>query len=905
MSGRSGLLLLAGLLSAAVAAAQAVSPAGTPQGFHEFDPRRDTAATLRTQVTLESRQVARRTVIGEIARQSGISFALDPDLPGLDERITLVLTRERAGVALLRALQGSRLRLLVSDQGHIVIRPSPPPAPAPERPVWRVSGRVRHAGTLEPIAFARLVVSGGQTYTSTADGLFLLHVPDGHASLRVAALGFSPMDTALTVSSHATVEIRLNARAATLASVLVEGRAEGTGEYDPRSTSIGVVSLRPRERREAPPLLGEPDPVRDLTTLPGIASATDASVALTVRGGRTDGNLFLLDGAPVYNPSHVYGVLSSLQAEAIDAVTVHKGTAPARLGGRLSSVIEVRQREGNAREVEGSAAIGLLSSRAQVEGPLGDRMTFMVAARRSYADALFRTVGDDEDDDAVAYFYDLNGKLTWRPSATAILTASGFVGRDRFGFDQREDAGWGNSVGALRWSQVVGQRLLSSVTLARGSYHFEWNSSSGLGGIYRWRAGIASTDLRVEERLPLGSRGSIEFGGEVSMLSVRPGTDLRPALAGGEQREVRRARSAALFLGHEVEVGNRLALQYGVRWSGFERRGAATVYRYADDAPLLLDRRFGRYVHGQVVDSTRYAPGQGFAGTGGLEPRLSLRFSINASSSLRASVTRQRQYLHQVSGASIPLPTDIIEPAGPWIRPMHADLWSLGWVRQGAGLEWSVEVWHRRSSHLVGYIDGVDVAQVPQLETITEQGEGRASGLEAYLRRESARSQWSLSYTFSKAEERYPASRVTGDTGDLSGAINDGQWFPSDLDRRHLLTAAAIWRRGERWSFGSTFSAASGLPFTPLQSTYWFGLRRFAEFGPRNSARLPAYHRLDVNANRRLGERGSLQLGVLNVYNRFNPQFFAVRPAAGTNGAELVQLSVYRALPTISYTWRF
>ncbi len=897
----------AACLLALVLPVSALAQGAASASLRAFDVARDTSAALQRRISLDLRGLPRAAVVDSIARRAGLSYTADATLPALATSISFRATNEAAGIALARLAREAGLELLVATSGSVVLRPMtrtlPPPAPPAvelERTNWRLTGRVRNARTLEPVGDARLSVAG-VPYTANAAGLFSIPASSGPLTMRVRAMGFAPHDTTLAVAGHLTLDLQLDPRPIGLAPVQVTDTPDVLSDVDPGAVAMGVSRLAPRERRAAPALLGEPDPMRDLTTLTGIGTATDASTAVSVRGGRTDGNLLLLDGAPIYNPSHVFGLLSTLHSEATDVITVYKGTAPARFGGRLSSVIDVRQRDGNGRDVEGSTSIGLLSSRGLIEGPVGSRGSFMVAARRSYADLLFRNVVD-RDEETIAYFYDLNGKVTWRAGRTGTLSASGYLGRDQFGFDVRNGASWGNTAGALRWSQVVSRRLLSTVTLSRGAYDFGFLLDAGPEDPVKWKAAITSTDLRVEQQLTLRGGRTLDFGGELALLKVEPGADVFGLDLNKLKRERRQGRSAALYASHEIDFGDGLALQLGLRWAGFERVGPATLYTYRGP-PLGFDPAIGQYVQGQVVDSTSVRGG--FAGTGGLEPRLGLRYTLDSASSLKISATRHRQYLHLGSAGAVPLPTDVFEPTGPWIRPMTGDQVSLGYARRMGLLEWSVEGWLRRSRNLVEYIDGVEVAEARQVETVIEQGEGRARGLEMFLRRRGSRGAWWVSYTLSRAEERFRARSLLSDlaASGQSGGLNDGRWFPAQLDRTHQLSATGTWKTQGRWELGATFTATSGLPTTLPLTRYVVGGLVLTEYQSRFGGRLPAYHRLDLGFTRRMRERAALQFGIVNAYHRFNAQFAGVR--LGPNGLEQVQYSIFRAAPSVSYAWHF
>ena len=379
----------------------------------------------------------------------------------------------------------------------------------------RLSGYVRSVASGEVIRRAELRADDGQVRVeSNEEGFYSLLLPAGSRRIRIRAIGFTPLDTVMRLTSSLTRDFRLTTRNVTLAAVTVQADAKGDRpDLDPRTPDMSVVRLDMRAIKLLPTILGEPDPIRSLTLLPGVSMSSDASTAISVRGGAADQNLFLLDEATVYNPSHILGFLSTFNADAVDNVTLYKGAIPARFGGRLSSVVDVRQREGNANEFVGSASIGLLASKGTVEGPLPKRIgSYMIAARRSYADLFAPLASDTAVRDVRAYFYDLNAKSNIRLGDNGALLLSAYLGRDRFSGGTDFGTGWGNRATTLRWNQAFANRLFSKVTLAAGTYDYRIDVVTGLDDSLSWRSRIRSLDTKIDETLYLSPTNTLEFG---------------------------------------------------------------------------------------------------------------------------------------------------------------------------------------------------------------------------------------------------------------------------------------------------------------------------------------------------------------------------------------------------------
>ena len=771
----------------------------------------------------------------------------------------------------------------------------------------RVAGYVRSVASGEVLRGALVRVDAdAQVRQTNEEGFYALVLPVGPHRLRVRAIGYAPLDTTIVVNGRLDLILRLRPQEKVLQTVQVQAKREERADLDPAAPQMSVVRLDMAAAKAVPPVLGEVDPVRTLTLLPGVATTSDASTAFSVRGGSVDQNLILLDESTIYNPSHILGFLSTFNADAIDNVTLYKGGIPARFGGRLSSVVDIRQRDGNREEFVGTASIGLLSSKLLLEGPVpGKRGSYILAARRSYADAFLPLASDTSLRDNRAYFYDLNAKAQVNIGTTGALIASGFMSRDLFAVQNAGfGATWGNRATALRWNQAFGGRLFSKISGAWSDYDYKLGLRAETGDTATWVARIVSADLRIDETWQMTANQRLSVGGEFSRNIFRPGRlspvgDTAGSFFRTREVEKRLGVSRAAFVNWETEVGTRLGLQAGLRYADFARVGEGTRYRYANDAPLVWNPALGRYEPGVLVDSSRVPRGTRMAFYDGFEPRATVRFSLTPQHSLKASYARTQQFLQLVSNTNSPTPLDVWEPAGPFIRPQVADQYAFGWTGQYRGVELTAETYWKRARNVVDYIDGVDVFLNPRLETMLVQGEGRAYGLELFARRAEGRFTGWASYTLARSEQRFPAPGTT------NGGISGGRWYASPFDKTHNLSLVGSWLWTPKWRVGSTFVLASGLPATLPRARYWVDGFIVAEYGDRNSSRLPLYHRLDLSLTRQY-RRGELQFGLVNAYNRFNAQSLRVQQRNDNPlVAEAVQTSIFGIIPSLSYAFRF
>lgn len=777
------------------------------------------------------------------------------------------------------------------------------PAWAQPAPTVRLSGYVHSSASGEVIRYAQISAEGtGVAAESNQDGFFVLSLKAGVHTIRIRAVGYLPLVDTLSLSQSINRDYKLMPKPFELEEVTVSG-VKDSSDIDPAIPEMSTARLDIKTVKLVPVVLGESDPIRTLTLLPGVKTTSDFSTGLSVRGGGPDQNLILLDESTIYNPAHVFGFFSVFNADAVDDVKLYKGGIPARFGGRLSSVLDIRQREGNANAFQAGASVGLLSSRVLAEGPLPDGLgSFLVAGRRTYADLFLKLSSNPDLKDNVAYFYDLNAKTNFRLGTTGTLMLSGYFGRDRYGLKDRFSASWGNKAGTLRWNQAFGNRWFSKVTFTVSDYDYGLQFL-GTGRDLAWNARIGNADLTIDESFHISNGNSIEFGAQYTRPNLEPGR-IRPV--GNSpvvplDLQTRHGYSPAIHASHDIEIAPWLSVRYGLRLAGFRRVGEATIYQYLNNRPAVYNATLGRYERGRVTDSVRYGKGDLISSYSGLEPRVSARIGLSPSSSFKVSFARTHQYLHLISNTNSPTPVDIWEPVGPYVKPQRADQVAAGFASTlgGEAYDISIETYYKRLSRVTDFVDGADLGLNDRIETEMIQGEGRAYGLELYARKRAGKLTGWVSYTLSRTERR-----IRGLTAQDPG-VNGGQYYPSPYDKTHDLAVVGLYPVGRKWTLSGTFVASSGLPATFPESRYVYNGLLLVEYSARNARRLPAYHRLDLTLTRTSGSK-QLQFGLYNVYNRFNAQSITFRPSdANPLALEAVQSSIFGLVPSISYSFRF
>jgi hypothetical protein len=766
-----------------------------------------------------------------------------------------------------------------------------------------ISGYVRDRASGEALIGATVQVAGTSVGVATnAYGFYALSLTPGRYSLSIMYVGYKPLSITKEVAASETLQFELEENSEELDEIVIS--AEG-GNSNVVSTQMSIAKLDPKLVKQIPAVLGEPDLIRAILLLPGVTAVADGAAGFNVRGGSADQNLILLDEATVYNSSHLLGLFSVANPDAIKSVTLYKGGIPARYGGRLSSVMDIRQREGNSKEFSGEAGIGLISARLLAEGPIvKDKSSFMVAGRRSYGDLFLPLI----DNKSTAYFYDLNAKVNYNINDRNQLFLSGYIGRDQFSLGSIFNSTWGNTAATLRWNHLFSQKLFANFSAIYSNYDYSLDQLT-TGAQYNWISRIISRDAKADFSYNLGTKTNLAFGGEWKNYEFRPGdiTPIKGSTVKPRTLDNKYAIETGAYFSIEHVMGP-VTINAGIRHSSFARKGPQTLPVYENNQPVVYNVQIGRYENGVVVGSTSRTSSQRINTYSNWEPRLALTAITSSSSSIKASYNRMYQYLHLISNTTAPQPTDLWVPSGNFIEPQMVDQYAIGFFKNlnGNKYEASIEGFYKDMNNLVDYVDGADLITNNTIETELLRGIGRGYGLEFLIRKKNGPLTGWVSYTLSKAERR-----VKGITESDPG-INGGQWYNANFDKPHNLSVVGSYQINKRWSLSSNFVITSGIPGTFPVGRYEYAGLVVPQFGFRNQERLPTYHRLDVSATvkgkKKRWKNGGHEwvFGVYNLYNRANAtSIYFTEDAENPGNVKAFKSYLFGILPSVTYNFKF
>lgn len=761
---------------------------------------------------------------------------------------------------------------------------------------YTVSGYVRDSTSGESLIGASIGIKGTSKGVQTNTyGFFSITLPAGEHTLVFTYIGYEAQERAVKAGADRNVTALLMPKSFRAREVVITDRRR---DENVKNTDMGTVELTTEQMKKLPALMGETDPLKVLQLLPGVQAAGEGNAGFYVRGGGPDQNLILLDEAPVYNTGHLFGFFSIFNADAIKNVTLIKGGMPANYGGRLSSVVDVTMKDGNNQRWQAEGGIGAIASRLSIQGPLQkDRSSFMISARRTYADVLAKPFVRKSSSfyGSGYYFYDLNAKANYQFSPKDRVFLSGYLGRDVFRFrnaDRSFEAHipWGNNTGTLRWNHVFSKKLFSNTSLIYNDYKFSFGAFNE-GFMIQLNSGIRDLNAKLDFDYFLNLKHHIKFGGNYiyhtftpSSVSGRQDTTVfRPDNAARKY-----AHEAALYIQDDWEISPRLKVNIGLRYSGFRQIGPYTRYTRDRD--------------GNKLDSTVYRRGQEVRSYGGPEPRLLLRYAWNDRESVKASVARNNQYIHLVTNAGSTLPTDIWVPSTYLVKPQFSWQYSAGYFRNFADNSWeaSLEAYYKDMRNQVEYREGY----TPSLKDPEDEfvfGKGYAYGAELFIHKIKGKLTGWIGYTLAWTWRQFPG-------------LNGGKRFPAKYDRRHDLAVVASYEHNARWTFSGVFIFGTGNTTTLPEKFYFLDGVLMQEYGALNSYRMKPYHRLDLSAvytpKKKKPERkftSSWAFSIYNTYSRMNPYFIYFDQTGNVLDGNLEikakQVSLFPIIPSI--TWNF
>ncbi len=744
---------------------------------------------------------------------------------------------------------------------------------------FTVSGTIKDSQTGETLIGASIKVEGKTNLGVFANdyGFYSILLPKGAYHFKVSFVGYSEKKVTIELDSAIVLDLALDNKKL-LTEVVVTSRKK---DDNLTKAKMGTETLNMKDIAKVPVIFGEKDVLKTIQLLPGIKPAGEGNSGFFVRGGAADQNLILLDEAPVYNASHLLGFFSTFNSDAIKDATIIKGNSPSQYGGRLSSVLDVKMKEGNNKDYNVTGGIGLISSRLSVEGPIQkEKSSFIVSGRRTYADIFLKASKDFKD--SKLYFYDLNAKANYKINDKNRVFLSGYFGRDVLAFGNNFGIDWGNATGTLRWNSIINSKLFSNTSLIYSDYDYNIKLKSGETD-FNINSNIKDWNLKQDFSYYLNPKNSLRFGVNAIHHTITPST-FTGTVKSNEISEGRESLENAVYINNNYKANDEFTLDYGFRFSAYTIFGGDT---------------YKIYDKGVITDSVVLAKGKAGKTYYNLEPRLTANYRINERSSVKAGYARNTQHLHLLSNSTSSTPTDQWIGNSYNIKPEIADQYSLGYSRNfnNNTYELGAEMYYKTMQNQVDYKDAADINTAPDVESELLFGKGRAYGLELIIRKNTGKLTGWVSYTLSKTERK------------IDG-INNNNWYNARQDRTHDLSVVGIYQLTPKWSLSGVFVYNTGNAVTFPTGKYNLGGQTVYQYAQRNANRMPANHRLDFSATYEKQQKRRFQsswnFSLYNVYGRENTYTITFQDNPDdASKTQALQTSLFRWVPSITYNFKF
>ena len=767
---------------------------------------------------------------------------------------------------------------------------------------FTISGVISDSKTNETLIGVNIYIPEKKaTITTNEYGFYSLTVPKGTYEIQISYVGYETLEETISLERDSKKNFNLTETGQALDEVVINTKKTATNIRKPE---MSVHKLSTATIKKIPVVLGEVDIIRALLTLPGVTNAGEGQSGFNVRGGGADQNLILLDEATIFNSSHLFGFFSVFNPDAIKDLKLYKGGIPSRYGGRISSVLDIYQKDGNSNKFSMNGGIGLISSRLLAEGPIvKDKLSFLFAGRGSYAH-LFLKLSDNPNS---AYFYDLNTKLNYKLNSNNNLFLSGYFGRDVFNINNNFINTYGNATLNLRWNHLFSDKLFSNLSAIYSDYYYGLDLD--LIG-FLWNSGIKNYNIKYDFKYYVTDKVKLNYGVSGIYYDFNPGT-IEPSNSESginyKQLEKKYAFEPSVYLDAEQKISNKLSLSYGLRFSRFYRLGSSTVNLYENNQPVLFNQELQIYEKATPIDTQFYDKNKVIESFNNLEPRFAASYQLNDNTSIKASYNRMAQYLQLISNTASPTPLDIWTPSDQYIKPQIADQVALGYFRNFKEDNYSLEVetYFKKVKNRIDYIDGADLIANEAIEQAILNGEMRSYGIEFLLRKNSGNLNGWISYTLSKSEQKTPG-RNANEPG-----INNGKWYRSGYDKLHNLSVTSSYNYNPKWTFGANFVLQTGQPVTFPNGQYEYQGITIPTYGLRNEDRLPTYHHLDISATytpkptKKNGWQSEWVFSIYNLYGRKNAASISFRQNVDTGANEAIRLSIFGIVPGVSYNFKF
>jgi len=755
-----------------------------------------------------------------------------------------------------------------------------------------ISGHIKDKETGEDLIGATVYITEIKTGTVTnVYGFYSISVLPGEYTVTYSYIGYETQVKNINLNQNYTFDIELGTKQQILSEVVIKGEAR---DANVKKAEMSVKKMDTKTIKKIPALMGEVDIIKAIQLLPGVTTTSEGSSGFSVRGGAPDQNLIILDEATVYNPSHLMGFFSVFNNDALKDVKLYKGDIPSAYGGRLSSLLDVRMKDGNIKEFSGTGGIGSISSRLTLEGPIAkDKASFIVSGRRTYADVFLKLSSDPDLKDNTLYFYDLNAKVNYQINDNNRIYASIYHGKDVFKNPDFK-MGWGNETETVRWNHLFSQKLFSNFTFLRSKFDYYLGVPEGEPNSFLWESELNDYSLRADFNYFPNSHYSFRFGASSTYHDFDPGS----ARGLGEEAFFTEyivpknyALESAIYLSNEHKIGARLTLKYGVRFSLFNNVGKGTIYNF--------DENFIK------IDSTVYESGDFFNTYSNLEPRFGLAYILTETSSVKASYSRTAQYIHLASNSTAGTPLDVWFPSSPNVKPQIGDQVAIGYFKNFLDnkIEASVETYYKFNQNAIDFKDHAELLLNQEVEGELRFGDAWSYGAEFMINLNLQKLSGWVSYTLSKTWRKVED-------------INSGNKYPASYDKPNNIAVVLNYEINERMSVGANWVYMTGSPVTFPIGRFQYGNLINPVYSDRNAYRLPDYHRLDVSftlkEKPKPGKKwhGEWNLSVYNAYARKNAWVINFEQEKDANGnptnetyAEMTYL--FGIIPSITYNLHF
>ncbi|MHA7131752.1 TonB-dependent receptor [Algoriphagus namhaensis] len=763
----------------------------------------------------------------------------------------------------------------------------------------KISARVIDEITGEALVGATVSIpETDEVFVSDNNGSFELVLERAEYNLIFRFVGYETVSYPITAVGDGRILIKMIQEDFQLEDVVIFGRDP---DKNIRSTDMGAVTLSMNSLKELPPFLGEVDIIQSMATLPGVTQVGEASAGLNVRGGGADQNLIQFAGAPVYNPTHLFGLFTSFNPDMVNQVTLYKSVIPAKFGGRGSSILDISPKAGSVDQWGADLMLSNYSGKISVNGPLvKEKISIRGGIRGSYINWFLNTLSNPDLKNSQASFYDANVVISAPISENNELTYSFYTSYDDFGFASDTTISWRNTSHSLQWKSKINSKLSLEALGYYTGYDYSIFNEAGGSSDFDLNSGVQDIGGKLFFQYALSETNRVTVGGEYKQIKIQPGelipTNIQESGILPKKVQDEYGTEAGIHFQHEFELGEKVGVSYGLRYDTYQYLGPRTVRQYAENQPVT---------EGSAIGETTFADGERITSYDGLGPRASLRYSFSKSASVKVGYNKMYQFIHLISNTATIAPTDVWKLSDTFIEPQIVDQYSLGFYKNLKGniFETSVEVYYKDIQNVVEYKDGANLILQNHLETELVPAQGQAYGVELYVKKNLGRLTGWISYTYSRSLRRV----ITPYEEEI---INDGEWFASNFDKPHVLTLIGNYKVSTNTLVSATFGYSTGRPVTFPEAKFDFSGNSLAYFDKRNEQRIPDFHRLDLSVNFKLKGKGRFYDGdwtfaILNVYGRKNPfsLFFVDEAGQPPQALRLAILGV--PLPSISYALKF